>query len=162
LNLQLCNDNVILNLHLKTNLVMMVFLAWGKLFKKLSAIVHINWSHILFHYVDIFWPLCWFCKCFGITPKCVLIYFGCRNSSLGLTSKTRVCKGSSQEWSPRVRFHVLENVGECEGMKPHIPKWIPILGIRVPMDFQIFRGRLQGTKIIGLKSYLYHWKVLAT
>jgi hypothetical protein len=30
------------------------------------------------------------------------------------------------------------------------------------MDFQIFRGRLQGSKLIGLKNYLYHWKDLGT
>jgi hypothetical protein len=27
------------------------------------------------------------------------------------------------------------NVGECEGMNPHIPKWAPILGMGVP-NFQ--------------------------
>jgi len=43
-------------------------------------------------------------------------------------------------------------------MNPHIPKWTPTLGVGVPMDFQIFRGQLQGSKFIGLKSFIYHWK----
>jgi hypothetical protein len=34
---------------------------------------------------------------------------------------------------------------ECkrvQGNEPHIPKWAPILGVRVPMDSRIFRGQL--------------------
>jgi hypothetical protein len=30
------------------------------------------------------------------------------------------------------------------------------------MDSQIFREQLQGSKPIGLKSFLYHWKVIET
>jgi len=40
-------------------------------------------------------------------------------------------------------------------MNPHTPKWIPILGIRVPMDSQIFRKCFEGLKLIGLKKILY-------
>jgi hypothetical protein len=53
---------------------------------------------------------------------------------------------------------------ECKrvwGNEP-TPKWTPILGIRVPMDSWIFRRQLQRSKSIGLKSYLYHWKVIET
>jgi hypothetical protein len=77
-------------------------------------------------------------------------------------TKARVCKGAGQEGSPRVTSHALRNVGECEGMNPHTPKWTPTLGVVVPMDSQIFRGWLQGSKFIGLKSSLYHWKALGT
>jgi hypothetical protein len=59
-------------------------------------------------------------------------------------------------------FHDPWNVGECEGMNPHTPKWAFTLGVGVPMDFQIFRGRFQGSKPNGLKSSLYHWKALGT
>jgi hypothetical protein len=45
----------------------------------------------------------------------------CHNPSLGLVTKASVCKGASQEWSPRIRFHVLESVGECEGLNSHTP-----------------------------------------
>jgi hypothetical protein len=41
-----------------------------------------------------------------------------------------------------ITFHVPGNVGECEGMNPHTPKWAPILGVGVLMDSQIFREQL--------------------
>jgi hypothetical protein len=65
-----------------------------------------------------------------------------------------------QKWSLEVTFHVLGIVRKCEGMNPHIPNWAPTLGLGVPMDFRIFRGQFQGSKPIGLKSSLYHWKSL--
>jgi hypothetical protein len=61
-----------------------------------------------------------------------------------------------------VTFYAPESVGQCEGMNPHTPKWAPTLEIGVLMDFQIFKGRLQGSKRIRLKSSLYHWKILET
>jgi hypothetical protein len=42
-------------------------------------------------------------------------------------------------------------------MSPHTPKWIPTLGVGVPMNFQFFKEQFEGTKLIGLKSFLYHW-----
>jgi hypothetical protein len=30
------------------------------------------------------------------------------------------------------------------------------------MDFQIFKARFQGSKPIGLKNSLYHWKAIKT
>ncbi len=30
---------------------------------------------------------------------------------------------------PENHIHTLENAGECEGMSPHTPKWIAILGV---------------------------------
>ncbi len=47
-------------------------------------------------------------------------------------------------------------------MNPHIPKGVSTLGVGVPMDSQNFRGKFQGSKLNGLKSYLYHWKALGT
>jgi hypothetical protein len=41
-------------------------------------------------------------------------------------------------------------------------KWTPILGIVVPMDSQIFEGKLQGSSPIGLKSSSYYWKAIET
>jgi hypothetical protein len=80
----------------------------------------------------------------------------CCNPNLGLTTKKRVGKVTSQEKSSRVTPHVFGNVRECEGTKPHIPKGASILGVRVLMDSQIFRTRLQGSKFNGLNNYLYH------
>jgi hypothetical protein len=68
----------------------------------------------------------------------------CRNLSFGVTTKARACKGAGQEWSPGVTFHVLGNVGECEGMNPHTSKWAFILGVEVPMDSRIFRNNCKG------------------
>jgi len=47
-------------------------------------------------------------------------------------------------------------------MNLHTPKWAPTLEIGVPMDFWIFRERLQRFQLIGVKSSLYQWKVLGT
>jgi hypothetical protein len=84
----------------------------------------------------------------------------CRNPSFGLTTKARACKGANQEWSSGVTFHAPKNVGKCEGMNPHTPKWTPNLGVRVLMDSRIFRERLQGSQLIGLKISLHHWKFI--
>jgi hypothetical protein len=82
------------------------------------------------------------------------------NPSLGFATKARACKGAGQEGSMGVTFHGLGNVGKCEGMNPRTLKWAPILGFGVPMDFQNFKEQLQGSKPIGLRISLYHWKDL--
>jgi hypothetical protein len=84
------------------------------------------------------------------------------NPNLGLATKARACKGASQEWNPRAAFHALGSVEGCEGLNPCTPKWAPTLGIRDPMDSQIFKERLQKSKFIKLNSSLYHWKALGT
>jgi hypothetical protein len=52
--------------------------------------------------------------------------------------------------------------GKCEGMNPHTPKGASTLKVGVSMDSQIFKERLQGSKLIGLKSFLDHWKAIKT
>jgi hypothetical protein len=91
--------------------------------------------------------------------QCIKIYdTKCHNLSLGFTTKARACKVAGQKGSSGVTSNAPRNAKKCEGMNPHIPKRIFNLGVRVPMDFQIFKGRLQGSKPIRLKNYLYHWK----
>jgi hypothetical protein len=48
------------------------------------------------------------------------------------------------------------------GITSHAPGRIgvPILGVGVSMNSQFFRKQLQGSKAIGLKRSLYHWKAL--
>jgi len=58
----------------------------------------------------------------------------CHNLSFGLMTKAMVYKGAGQEWSLGDTFHVPRSVGECEGMNPHIPKWVSTLGVGVSMD----------------------------
>jgi hypothetical protein len=79
-----------------------------------------------------------------------------RNPSLGLTTNVRACKGAGQEWILRVTFHAPGNVRKCEGMNSHILKLVLTLRIKVSMNSQIFKVQLQGSKLIGLKSLLYH------
>jgi len=78
----------------------------------------------------------------------------CCDPSLGLATKARAWKGANRECNRGVTSP--KSVGECEGMSPHIHKWAPTLGVGVSMDSQIFKEWFQGSKLIGLKSYLYH------
>ncbi len=84
----------------------------------------------------------------------------CHNLNLWLMTNLKAYKGAGQEWSPRVKFYAHGGVGECEALNPRTPKWAPTLGVRAPMDFQIFRRKFHGSKLIGLKIYLYYWKAL--
>jgi hypothetical protein len=72
------------------------------------------------------------------------------------------CKGAGQKRSLKITFRAPGSVGECEGMNCHIPKWTPILGIGVSMDYQTFREWLQGSKPLGSRCFLYHYKALGT
>jgi hypothetical protein len=99
----------------------------------------------------------------SLVGACIfLCHLTCRNPSLGFATKARACKGASQEWNPGVTFHALESVSSVRKMNPHTPKWTPTLGVDASMDTWTFKRKLQGSKLIGLKSFLYHWKVLAT
>jgi len=71
-------------------------------------------------------------------------------------TKARACKGAGQKRSLGVTFHAFRSVGECEGMNLHTPKRAPTLGIRVPMDFRIFKEQLQGAKPNRLRISLYN------
>jgi hypothetical protein len=61
---------------------------------------------------------------------------------------------------PGSHIHILESVGERERMNPQTPKWTSTLGIKLPMDSQIFKKRFETSKFIGLKTFLYYWKAL--
>jgi len=78
-------------------------------------------------------------------------------------SRQRHCKGASQE-DPGESHHilprVLESVREYEGVNPHTPKATPTLGDGVPVDFQKFRERLQGSNLNVFWRSWYHWKAL--
>ncbi len=71
-------------------------------------------------------------------------------------TKARGCKVAGQGGSSGIMPHAPRNVKECEGIDPHTPKGTPTLGVGVLMDFQMFRERLQGSKLNGLRSYLYY------
>jgi len=44
-----------------------------------------------------------------------------------------------QKGSPGVMLHVFGSARECEGINPHTPKGTPTLGVRDPVDSQMFR-----------------------
>jgi hypothetical protein len=73
----------------------------------------------------------------------------CRNSSLGLATKRRACKGVGQEGSPGVTSRATESVGKCGGKTPHTHKRALTLGVEVLVDSRIFREQLQGSKPNG-------------
>jgi hypothetical protein len=78
--------------------------------------------------------------------------------ALGLQPRQRGLQGYGTRGSPGVAPHAPESVGKCERMNPHTPKATPTLGDGVPVDSRIFREQLQGSKLNGLRSSLYHWK----
>jgi hypothetical protein len=77
----------------------------------------------------------------------------CHNLNLMLATKARAYKCAGQEWNMGFSFHVPKSVGKCEGMNPHIPKckWARTLGVGVLIDSQIFKGKLQGSRLIWLR-----------
>jgi len=77
-------------------------------------------------------------------------------------AKAKANKVAGQEGSMGVMPHVPRSVRECEGINPHTPKGTPTLGVEVPVDSRIFKEQLQGSKPNGLKTSLYHWKVIET
>jgi hypothetical protein len=76
--------------------------------------------------------------------------------ALGSRQRQKGLQGCEPRGSLGVTPHVPASVRKCEGMNPHTPKATPTLGNEVPMDFRIFKRRLQGSKLNGLKSFLYH------
>jgi hypothetical protein len=82
------------------------------------------------------------------------IYY--HNPSLGLTTKARAYKGAGQEGSPGVISHDPRSAKECEGMNLHTPKWVLILGVGTSNELPNFQRMMQGSKLNGLRSYLYH------
>jgi hypothetical protein len=89
----------------------------------------------------------------GNLVSCSLLisFLCCHNPSLGLANKARACEGASQKWSPGVTFHAPGNVGECEGMNLHTPKWVPTLGVGVPMASESLESNCKGQNPLDWK-----------
>jgi hypothetical protein len=75
-------------------------------------------------------------------------------------TKARVCKVVGQEGSPGVTPHAPRSVGKCEGMNSHTSKGTSTLGVEILVDSRIFRERLQGSKLNGLRIYYIIEKLL--
>ncbi len=64
-----------------------------------------------------------------------LQHHSCRNPSLGLATKARVCKVADQEGSPGITFRALRSAKECEGMNLHTPNELSFWELEFQMDF---------------------------
>ncbi len=69
-------------------------------------------------------------------------------------------KFAGQEKNPGVTSHAPKKCKECEGMNPHTPKWIPMLGVGVPNGLPNLQSTIVGVKTHHLDNSLYHWKII--
>ncbi len=92
----------------------------------------------------------------------IIINFIYRNPSFGLATKAKGLQGYGPRRSLGVTSHAHRSVGKCEGVNPHTPKSIPILGDGVPVDSRNFREQFERSKLNFLWRSLYHWKPLRT
>jgi hypothetical protein len=65
-----------------------------------------------------------------------------------------------QEGSLGVTSHALGSVGEYEGINTQTPKWTPILGVRIPMDFRISKSDYMGQNPLDLGNSYVMGKLL--
>jgi len=82
--------------------------------------------------------------------------YNCRNLSLGFATKAKGLQGCRPRGKPESHITCSRECEKCEGMNLQTPKATLTLGDGVPMDSQIFRRKLQGSKLNGSKSSLYH------
>jgi hypothetical protein len=82
--------------------------------------------------------------------------------ALGSQARQGLVKVRAKREAPGDTFHAPGSAKECEGMNPHTPKGTPTLGVGVLVDSRIFKEQFQGSKLVGLKCFLYHWKALGT
>jgi hypothetical protein len=65
----------------------------------------------------------------------------CHDPNLRLATKAKGLQGCGPRLSPGIAFSCLGSAKECEceGKKPHTPRWTPMLGVGVPVDSWMFR-----------------------
>ncbi len=80
--------------------------------------------------------------------------------ALGSRPRQKGLQGCGPKGSLRVTSETSGSEGECEGVSHHTPKETPTLGNGVPVDFQNFRERFEGSNLNGSWHSLYHWKAL--
>jgi hypothetical protein len=80
--------------------------------------------------------------------------------ALGSRPRQKGLQGCGPKGSLGATLDTPGSEGECEGVSHHTPKATPTLGDGVPVDFQNFRERFEGSNLNGLWRSLYHWKAL--
>jgi hypothetical protein len=76
--------------------------------------------------------------------------------ALGSRPKQRLARLRAKREARESHLMLLGSAGKCEGMNLHTPKGVSTLRVGVLVDSQIFKEQLQGSKLNGLKSSLYH------
>jgi len=67
-------------------------------------------------------------------------------------TKAKGLQGCGPKGKPRSHIACSRECEKCEGMNPQTPTATPTLGDEVTVDFQIFRGKFQGSKLNGSKK----------
>ncbi len=86
----------------------------------------------------------------------------CRNSSLGLATKTRGCKAMGQMGDLEVTLHAPGNAKSVRELTLTVPNELPWWELESQMDSQNFKERFHESKLNGLWHSLYHWKAVET
>jgi hypothetical protein len=56
--------------------------------------------------------------------------------------------------------YILKNGGKCKRWSPMIPKWIPILGVALVRESQMFKALVEKENKHQIGPLRYHWKGL--
>jgi hypothetical protein len=89
-----------------------------------------------------------------------LLYFFHHVATLALGSRPKQggCKVAGQEGDLGVTSHAPESAKCVRAWTLTFPKELPCWELKSQKDSRIFRARLQGSKFLASKSFLYHWK----
>jgi hypothetical protein len=80
--------------------------------------------------------------------------------TLGSWPRQGGCKGADQERNSGVTSHNLRRAKSVKARTVTLPSELPFWEFKSQMDSQIFKTRLQGSKLITSKRSLYHWKAI--
>jgi hypothetical protein len=83
----------------------------------------LNYLHSLYTYIVGSYPQSFPMAFSEAKTKKYSLHILCCVSNLELATKTKHCKGASQEWSPGIIIHAPKSVRKCEGMNPHTPNF---------------------------------------
>jgi hypothetical protein len=66
--------------------------------------------------------------------------------ALGSWPRQRGLWGCGPRGTPGSHITCSQEWKECEGMNPHTPKWIPMVGVGVPKGLPNFQSAIKGVK----------------
>ncbi len=86
----------------------------------------------------------------------------CCNPNMGITTKARGWKVAGQEKDYGVTSHAHGSAKSVREWTLTLLSELPCWELEFQKDSQIFRVQLQGSKLIILKSFLYHCEAIET